>query len=243
MCGGTWPPFHGETKTRPDNRFPLDGTDNLIDAPAPNPQSLDRYTYALNDPVSNIDPLGLSCIHTDDGTTADNGDGKGCSEMNNNPQEVNVSGDGPGSVDTSSLAHLGSLGYGWSASNGTGVDVGSTPQTRAPQRPQKKPCTPLPHDPSLKGVDTTVAALSRITHPLDLAAVNGTMFVAAGGQIFGGYMLIALGCSTPAGWLTCAPSAAMGTLSITSGFATAAFGAYYFKTQTLPAIKDWGCHE
>ena len=32
MCGGTWPPFHGETKTRPDSQFPLDGTDNLIDA-------------------------------------------------------------------------------------------------------------------------------------------------------------------------------------------------------------------
>jgi hypothetical protein len=33
MCGGTWPPFHGKLKTRPDNQFPLDGTDNLIDAP------------------------------------------------------------------------------------------------------------------------------------------------------------------------------------------------------------------
>ncbi len=64
-----------------------------------NPQSLNRYAYALNNPVSNIDPLGLSCIHTDDGTTVDNGDGKGCSEMNNNPQEVNVSGSGPGTAD------------------------------------------------------------------------------------------------------------------------------------------------
>ena len=89
-----------------------------------NPQSLDRYVYALNNPLANIDPLGLSCIHTDDGTTADNGDGKGCSEMNNNPQQVNVSGDGSGSVDTSSLGLLASLGYAWGVSGGAHIYAG-----------------------------------------------------------------------------------------------------------------------
>jgi hypothetical protein len=33
MCGGTWPPFHGEPQPGYNTRFVLDGTDNLIDAP------------------------------------------------------------------------------------------------------------------------------------------------------------------------------------------------------------------
>jgi hypothetical protein len=36
MCGGTWPPFHGEPKPGPTETsagFSLDGADNLIDAP------------------------------------------------------------------------------------------------------------------------------------------------------------------------------------------------------------------
>src|SRR5690348_5459713 len=76
---------------------------------ATNPQSLNRYAYVLNNPVSNIDPTGLSCVHTDDGVTVDNLDGKGCSEMNNTPDQVDVSDKAPASLDTSSLTHLGSL--------------------------------------------------------------------------------------------------------------------------------------
>ena len=114
-----------------------------------NPQSLDRYTYVLNNPLANIDPLGLSCIHTDDGTTADNGDGKGCSEMNNNPQQVNVSGDGSGSVDTSSLGLLASLGYAWGVSGGAhiyaGGGGGAHIYSARPAKPKQPPwvCGPL----------------------------------------------------------------------------------------------------
>lgn len=43
-----------------------------------NPQSWNRYAYVLNNPLRNIDPLGLSCITFDDGTEGDNGDGLGC---------------------------------------------------------------------------------------------------------------------------------------------------------------------
>ena len=46
MCGGTWPPFHGETKTRTDNQFPLDGTDNLIDAISLSERSFLRFMFA-----------------------------------------------------------------------------------------------------------------------------------------------------------------------------------------------------
>jgi hypothetical protein len=33
MCGGTWPLNRGEPLTRTDKRIPLDGADNLVDAP------------------------------------------------------------------------------------------------------------------------------------------------------------------------------------------------------------------
>ncbi len=102
-----------------------------------NPQSLDRYTYALNNPVSFTDPSGLSCIHTDDGTTVDNGDGKGCSEMNNTPQEVNVSGSGPGSIDTSSLSHLASLGSSGGVTSGSVGVAGAYIYSAPPPAPKK----------------------------------------------------------------------------------------------------------
>jgi RHS repeat-associated protein len=47
MCGGTWPPFHGEPKPGPTETsagFSLDGTDNLIDAP-PAGNRLSRQDY------------------------------------------------------------------------------------------------------------------------------------------------------------------------------------------------------
>jgi RHS repeat-associated protein len=45
-----------------------------------NPQSLNLYGYGLNNPLIFIDPSGLSCVHADDGTPGDDGDGKGCAE-------------------------------------------------------------------------------------------------------------------------------------------------------------------
>jgi len=60
-----------------------------------NPQSLNRYAYVLNNPLNLIDPLGLTCVQTDDGFTADNMDGKGCAD---------VSGDSPGQVTVTDSA-------------------------------------------------------------------------------------------------------------------------------------------
>ena len=38
-----------------------------------NPQSLNRYSYVLNNPESFVDPLGLKCVTLDDGTRGDDG--------------------------------------------------------------------------------------------------------------------------------------------------------------------------
>ena len=71
---------------------------------ASNPQSLNRYSYALNNPLVDVDPSGLSCQQGTDGTVGDDGDGLGCAG--------NVSNDGTG-VD------------GWDLNPGSGTDVGA----------------------------------------------------------------------------------------------------------------------
>lgn len=44
------------------------------------PQSFDRYAYVENDPMSFVDPLGLTCYISSDGTLQDDGDGQGCTD-------------------------------------------------------------------------------------------------------------------------------------------------------------------
>lgn len=46
---------------------------DLLSGDVSNPQSLNRYAYALNNPVSNIDPSGLSSCATDNIATVDTG--------------------------------------------------------------------------------------------------------------------------------------------------------------------------
>jgi len=49
------------------------------------PQGLNLYAYALNNPLTNLDPTGLSCVSLDGGAFADDGDGKGCDSAGINP--------------------------------------------------------------------------------------------------------------------------------------------------------------
>jgi hypothetical protein len=137
--------------------------------------------------------------------------------------------------------------FGPIAGLGGGADTNSAtgPQTQTPAKPAKKPCTPLLHDPSMHELDTLVDGFVRATHPLDMVATNGALFLSAGTQVVGGGLAIAAGCLEPTPFepITCAGGGIAGGAVVTAGVGTAGFGVYFFKNYTLPAIKDGGCHE
>jgi uncharacterized protein RhaS with RHS repeats len=59
-------------------RFMSPDPSGLAFADSTNPQSFNLYGYGLNNPLTNVDPSGLSCVTGDNGTQGDDGDGKGC---------------------------------------------------------------------------------------------------------------------------------------------------------------------
>ena len=46
-----------------------------------NPQSLNRYAYAMNNPTSFADPLGLECVNMGGGVWGDDEQGNGCDKI------------------------------------------------------------------------------------------------------------------------------------------------------------------
>jgi RHS repeat-associated protein len=83
--------FHVNRLGRFSTPDPLAGS--LLD-----PQSLNRYSYVLNDPLNLFDPSGLQCKTMDDGSVADDGLPPPCDSPGIfDPQTVNVNGGGGGS--------------------------------------------------------------------------------------------------------------------------------------------------
>ena len=116
---------------------PYDGSYNQF-----NPQSMNRYTYALNNPVRFVDPSGLSCVAlivaNDDGSVtvvyADDGDGQGCAAGGVAPDgttteyDVNVGAGDDGGVDTGDAGDDGGIdgfGFGFGFGFGAGSGFGS----------------------------------------------------------------------------------------------------------------------
>jgi len=105
---------------------------------------------------------------------------------------------------------------------------------------QHRPCASHPG----QGTDNTfLGTYHHLTYPLELMAVNGSIFVASGVQLYWGVMVAAAGCAdpTPFELITCVAGVGAGATLVTSGAATAAVGYHVLKTYTWPAIKNWGC--
>lgn len=68
-------------------------------------------------------------------------------------------------------------------------------QTQKPQQPTKKDCAGTTSSPGTIG--NIADTFSRITHPLDLLAVNATFFVGGGGAVIAGGAAIGIGCAEP----------------------------------------------
>ena len=68
-------------------RFMSPDPSGLAYANLANPQSFNLYSYVRNNPLVNIDPTGLKCQYSDDGTPSDDGDGTGCVDAGINPDE------------------------------------------------------------------------------------------------------------------------------------------------------------
>jgi hypothetical protein len=123
-----------------------------------------------------------------------------------------------------------------------------SPQTPTTQQPQKKPCAPLVNNlrgRPAAGVDTLLDVFSRIMHPLEMIELNGIMLVTGGITAVAGGTAVAITCGVPEPFepLTCAVGVAGGVPTAAGGTFLVKQSISFFKNNTLPAIKDWGCHE
>ncbi|HXH47836.1 MAG TPA: RHS repeat-associated core domain-containing protein [Terriglobia bacterium] len=212
-----------------------------------NPQSLNRYAYVLNNPVSNTDPQGLlTCPKSDDTGTVDTEEGRVCTEHVDTVDVVGYPDEEP--VWTSPIPGLSDgPGPGSDGPGGSGVTISSAPPPK-PKRPQKKPCDPLANNlqgTPAAGLDTLFDAFTRLTHPLEMIQLNGIMFVTGGVVAATGGAAVVITCGTPEPFepLTCAAGVAGGVPTAAGGAFLVKQSVSFFKNYTLPAIKDWGCHE
>jgi RHS repeat-associated protein len=179
------------------------------------------YSYVANSPTNFADPLGLTtCVHT------------------------------PNAYEC----------WDWSPGSYNVIDVNdpqppTIPMSTVPLIPPRSPKPPdamagrncgCKHKPAPKNdLEAMFQVFSDLTHPLDVAAANVTIFIAAGGQVAAAGVAITGGCLNPTPFepVTCFAGSAAGTIAFGSGTATGAFGVYFFKNYTLPAFKNWGCDE
>ena len=219
-------------------------------AVAGNPQSWNAYSYVVNNPETFIDPFGRqtqTCASVVQGwTSSGEEDGPSLQPM--------PSGRMPDFGCAADVSITGSHEIPNPIQNPTvPVRVGKPnpdrpPQSQAPKQPQKKPCTPLADNlqgTPAAGFDTFLDAFHRLTSPIEMVAENGFIFVGGVGAVAGGYAAIAAGCADPSPFepATCGAGILGGVPTIAGGGVLIKGGVSFFKSYTVPAIKDWICHE
>jgi RHS repeat-associated protein len=250
-----------------------------------NPQTWNRYAYVTNNPLRNIDPLGLDDQNVayapsdGPGVYANGGYGMapyygggfGCTMDGFECGSTGI--DGIGGLGSNAVAYCPQCANGnamvdakngiwqWMPATevGTLIDYGTLSDeinindiTYTPNQLELiGAATSMVAQPANNGgpqysnwgtITKMVTVFSRITHPFDVAAVNASMFIAAGGQIAAGGAAVVGGCLDPTPFepATCAAGATAGGVLIPGGVATGAYGVYFFKNYTLPAFAEWG---
>jgi RHS repeat-associated protein len=101
-------------------RFMSPDPSGLAYADQTNPQSLNLYSYALNNPMVNADPSGLDCITVnDDGSTQTTNTGDCPGQDPNSEYYVNCDGCLGGNVQVNNIPSTGNTSITYSDSNGT----------------------------------------------------------------------------------------------------------------------------
>jgi hypothetical protein len=102
-----------------------------------------------------------------------------------------------------------------------------------------------PANPPANDIEKMFRVFRVIAHPADVIAVNASIFLASAGHMIAGGALIAGGCLEPTPFepITCFAGVIAGTGAIGVGSGIGIYGIKFFKEQTLPAIKNWGCND
>lgn len=149
-----------------------------------NPQSLNRYSYVLDNPERFIDPLGLQCQQPKDGVMHCTSYGYSMdiagfrrflaeSSMESCYPLWCTKAPPPDAVVYKIMSAFGKRLQ--SVPSGA-----KSPQAQVPKRPRKEPCTPLAN--SLQGtpaagLDTLLDGFHRLLSPLEMISENGFIFL------------------------------------------------------------------
>lgn len=184
--------------------------------------------------------FAASLLHTYTGAVCPNNN---CSQIQQGPDgQWQMQTYQPGSTAQDANGNVYQVIGGWR--NISSAALNSTNSSIAPSAFSPPDDFASQRDPGRKlgAISTIVDTYSRITHPLEIAAANASMFVAAGGSFVVGGLAITGGCldPSPAEPVTCAAGIFAGTHAFAGGVVSGTAGVIFFEKYTIPAFQNWG---